>query len=145
MKNGFTIIELSVVIGIVVLLFLISIPAFRAYQPSLQLSGVVRDLVTDLRYAGQLSVDEQVNHGIRFYVAENKYEILKIRDTVEILETKLLPSEVSFQQISGLTNDQVIFNPYGAAQEAGTVIFLNSDNATSTVDIRPSGFVKVIK
>ena len=72
MRNGFTLIELLVVIGILSLLFLIGIPAFRAYQPALQLSGSVRELVTDLRYAGQLSVDEQVNHGVRFSVSEGR-------------------------------------------------------------------------
>jgi prepilin-type N-terminal cleavage/methylation domain-containing protein len=145
MKNSFTLIELLVVMGIISLFFLISIPSFRAYQPSLQLSGTVRDLVTDLRYAGQLSVDEQVNHGIRFNIAANKYEIIRFGETEEVLETKLLSSEVELQQISGLSGNQVIFNPYGAAQEAGIVTLINSDNTTSSVDIRPSGFVKVIK
>ncbi len=87
MRSSFTIIELLVVIGIISLLFLIGIPAFRAYQPSLQLSGTVRELVTDLRYAGQLSVDEQVNHGIRFDIAANKYEIIKFGASEEVLET----------------------------------------------------------
>ena len=106
MRSSFTIIELLIVIGIISLLFLIGIPAFRVYQPSLQLSGTVRELVTDLRYAGQLSVDEQVNHGIRFNIAANKYEIIKFGVSEEVLETKLLPSEVWLQQISGLSDNR---------------------------------------
>ncbi|GAI55728.1 unnamed protein product, partial [marine sediment metagenome] len=66
-KSAFTLAELLVIIGIIGILALISIPAFRAYQPNLQLSSMVRELVTDLRYAQQLAVAEQVEHGIRFF------------------------------------------------------------------------------
>lgn len=144
-KNSFTLIELLIVIGIIGILALIGIPSFRYYQPTLQLSGTTRTLVTDLRYAGQLAVTEQIEHGVRFSTTTDQYQIIRYGVTEEILKSKDFPEEVSFQQITGLTNDEVIFNPYGAAKETGTVTLINTKNSTITIDIRPSGFVKIIK
>ena len=145
-KRGFTLTELLTVIGIIAILFLIGIPVFRAYRPSLQLSGSVRELITDLRYVQQLAVTEQVDYGIRFFVAEDKYQIVKYITEEEPLEEKKLPSQVSFHQIEDLTDDRVLFNPYGAVKdEAGTITLINIRNDTTTIDIRPSGFVKIIQ
>jgi len=145
-KRGFTLTELLTVIGIMAILLLIGIPVFRAYRPSLQLSGSVRELITDLRYAQQLAVTEQVDYGIRFFIAEDKYQIIKHVAEEELLEEKKLPSQVSFHQTEDLTDDRVLFNPYGAVKdEAGTITLINTRNDIATIDIRPSGFVKIIQ
>lgn len=141
---GFTLIELLTVISIIGVLALIGIPAFRAYQPSLELSGAVRKLVGDLRYAEQLAVTEQVNHGISFSSSTNQYQMISYGAVEETLASTTLPEKVSFYQIAGFTNDQVIFNLYGAVKEAGSITLITKD-ATTTIEIRPSGFVKIIK
>lgn len=144
-EKGFTIVEILVTLAIAGLLALIGIPAFKNYQPDLELSGTVQGLVGDLRYAQQLAVTEQVEHGIRFFIVDRKYQIIRYGNPEEVLKSQALPAKVSFQEIDGLTNDQVIFNPYGAVKEAGQVSLINTKNSTTTIDIRPSGFVKIIK
>ncbi len=144
-NKSFTIIELLIVIGILSILFSIGIPAFRAYQPALQLSGTVREITTDIRYAEKMAVNEQINHGVRFSTSSNQYQIIRFGATEEVLETKSLPDQISFCQISGLSESQVVFNPYGAALESGSVVLINNRNTTTTITIRPSGFVKIIK
>jgi len=143
--RGFTLIELLTIIGIFSILALIGIPAFRAYQPSLQLSGAVRELVTDLRYAEQLAVTEQVDHGIRFSTSTNQYQIIRYGAVEETLASTTLPEKVSFYQITGFTNGQVIFNPYGATKDPGSITLINIKNATTATDVRPSGFVEIKK
>ena len=144
-KNGFTLVEILMVLGIVGILALIGIPAFKIYQPSLQLSGVVRGLTTDLRYAEQLAITEQIEHGIIFLPGTGQYQIVRFGDPEEVLELKTLPQEVDFQEITGFTDNKVIFNPYGAPKESGMIILVNTKNSTSGIDIRPSGFIKIIK
>lgn len=146
-KNGFTLTEILVIIGIIGILALIGIPAFRSFKSSLELSGIVRELVTDLRYAQQLTVTEQINHGVRFDFTENKnkYQIIKYLGTdgesEEILKEKSLPEGIYFQEIDNF--NEAKFNPYGAAVENGKVRLVNTK--TKTIDIRPSGFVKIKK
>jgi len=142
---GFTLIEILTVIFILGILCLIGVPAFKTYQPSLQLSGTVRELVTDLRYAEGLAVTEQIDHGVRFFFEEGQYQIIRYGASEEIIKSKNLPQGVSFQEITGFTNNQAVFNPYGAAREAGIITFINTKNSTTTIDIRPSGFIKIIK
>ena len=142
-KKSFTLIELLVVISIIGIITGISWATFKALQPSLQLASVVRDLVTDLRYAQQLAVTEQVNHGIHFSSTTDEYQIIKYGTTTQTLLEKSLPQEISFHQITGFINDEVIFNPYGAVKEIGTISLINSKAETKTIEVRPSGFVKI--
>ena len=144
-KKGFTLTEILIVIGIFAVLVGIIVPVFRVYQPTLQLSGTVRDLVVDLRYAQQLSVTEQVNHGVRFSVADNDYQIIKHGETEEVLLSKELPETVVFYEINGLIDNQAVFNPYGAVAEAGSIALINTKDEITIIDIRSSGFVKIIK
>jgi len=141
-KESFTLTEVIIVLSIMGIIVLIGLPAFRLYRPSLRLSGTVRELVSDLRYTEQLALTEQINHGIRFFSGENKYQIIKYSETEEILEEKSFPPEISFYSISGFTNDQVVFNPYGAASEPGIVTLISTGNSTATIEIKSSGFVK---
>ncbi len=144
-KNSFTLIEFLTIIFILGILMLIGVPAFKVYQPSLQLSGTVRELVTDLRYAESLAITEQVEHGVIFFLETDQYQIIRHGASDEIIKSKNLPPEVSFQQIMGFTNNEAVFNPYGAAKETGSITLVNTKNSTSTVDIRPSGFIKIIR
>ncbi|GAI45471.1 unnamed protein product, partial [marine sediment metagenome] len=73
-KNSFTLIELLVVILVIGIITGISWGAVRALQPSLRLGSVARDLTTDLRYAQQLAVSQQVDYGVRFSTATNEYQ-----------------------------------------------------------------------
>lgn len=144
-QQGLSLIELAVIIAVIAVLALLTMPFFRIFSSNLQFSSAIRKLVTDLRYAEQLSVTEQVEHGIRFSLADNKYRLIKFDVNETELEVETLPQNVSFQSISGLTNNEARFNPYGAAKEAGFIVLQNNTNATTAVDIRPSGFIKIIK
>jgi len=145
MKNGFTLTELFTIIAVIGILFLIGFPTFRAYQPTLQLNGAIRELITDLRYAQQLTVTEQIDHGVYLSTSTDSYQIIKYDETEEILEEKSLPDKVSFLNVSGFTGDIVRFNPYGAVDEAGEITLINTKGATTTIEVRPSGFVKITK
>jgi len=144
-RESFSLIEILIIITVIGILVLISIPVFRIFEPALQLSGVTRDLVSDLRYAQQLTVTEQVEHGVRFSISLEKYQVIRYVTPEEILKEKELPSLVSFEKIEGFTNDEVKFNPYGAVKESGTVTLKSDREKTTTIDVRPSGFIKILK
>lgn len=144
MKKGFSLIELLIVLVVVGVLVLISMPAIRSYEPTMQLSGATRELISDIRYAQQLSVTEQIEYGIRFFSLSDEYQIIKHNPEEEIIQVKYLPDQVSFGQITEFIEDELKFNPYGAVREPGTIILINTKSVIKTIDVRASGFVKLL-
>jgi len=142
-KPGFSLIELMIIIGVIVILSLATIPAFRAYGPRLELSGTARELIGDLRYVQQLAVTEQKEYCIKFFPAEKKYQTFQCGEGT-FLKEKILPTQIQTLTVEGLTDNEVRYNPYGAVKEAGNVILTNVKSQTKTVSIKPSGFVDVL-
>ncbi len=143
--RGFTLTEILIIIVIILILILISIPYFRTLQPAIQLSGAVREIVSDLRYAQQMAVTEQIEYGIRFIDDFNEYQIIRYKETEEVVQSKKLPATVVFYEIDGFVENQAIFNPYGAVKESGSIELINTNNEITMIDVRPSGFVRIIK
>ena len=146
-QQGFTLIEFLIITGIFVILVGIGIPTFRSYQPDLQLSGAARNLVSDLRYAQQLAITEQVKHGIYFIPPEKKYEIRRYGAATSTLKTISLPEEIQTLTIDEEfinNNNTVKYNPYGAVDITGIIILENTKNNTTTIEVKPSGFVRII-
>jgi len=133
--------EILVVISILGILFLISIPVFKSFQPTLQLNGVVRNLVSDLRYTQQLAVTEQFDYCLQFFSTE-KYQIIQCGGTQPVKEI-FLPEEIIELIINpALSNNEIRYNPYGAVKESAAITLKNSKDKTKIVEVRPSGFVR---
>jgi len=143
MKTGFTLIEFLVVVAIIGIIASISWVALKTLQPSWRLDGAARDLAADLRYAQQQSVTEQINYGVHFSSTTNDYQIIGYGTTTENVLEKFLPEGIIFYQIAGFSDEEVVFNPYGAVKEAGSVSLINANEKTKIIEIRPSGFVKI--
>lgn len=132
-------------VGIVIIMAGVSFAVFSALRPSLQLGSVSRGLITDFRYAQQMAVTEQVNHGVHFSTSTDTYQILRYGTTTEEVASKSLPEAIDFQEIAGFSDNEVVFNPYGAVQETGTVVLVNTAQESKTIEVRPSGFVRLKK
>ncbi len=139
-RKGFTLIEILTVLTIVILISLISVAFLRTTQPSSTLNSAVQNLITDIRYASELSTATQVNHRVQF--STDRYSIIRLSEPNFTVKEILLTSPL---QISGttLTNDRVEFNTLGAANENGTVTLLYNADLSATIDIRPSGYVRL--
>lgn len=143
-NKGNMLIDLLVALGIIALLSTISIPYLRKYQPNLKLNATARDLTTDIRYAQQLTVTEQKVHLVSLNDAQDKYEILKIdAAATSTVKSVSLDAEVSFKEISGLTNNQIVFNFYGGVSQSGQIILTNINNVDAVINIKPSGYIQL--
>ena len=56
---------------------------------------------------------------------------------------KSLSEGVIFYQIIGFSDEEVVFNPYGAVKEMGSVSLINIEEKIKIIEVRPSGFVKI--
>lgn len=139
---GFTFAEIIAVIMVIAILALVSLPIYTQIRPTLNLSTETRDIVSDLRYAQQLSVTEQVNYSVSFNQAQNQYTITNTSNG-QVTKNKNINPVISIESITGLTNNTVTFNVTGAALETGTITLKNTNDVTSVISIKPSGYVKI--
>jgi Tfp pilus assembly protein FimT len=142
--KAFTILELILIIAILGIMVSVSLFAILNLIPSLKIDSASRDLITDLRYAQELALSQQIDYSVYFMTSTQEYKIIKKTSPQEEILTKKLPSGIYFKEIDFL-NNEVIFNLYGAVKEAGKVILENQNGKEVTIQISPSGFSKIIK
>lgn len=140
--NGFTLLEMLVAISIITVIVVIGLPFYRNLMQNLNLSSATRTMASDLRYAQQLSVTSQVNHQVIFDLISESYQI-KNSQTQTIIKIAPLPDDISLDSVNDLPDNTITFNATGAATSTGTIILSNLNYKTSTIEIKPSGYVKI--
>lgn len=144
-KWAFTLIEILIAISIIIILASMVFININNYQPTIDLNGITREIVGDLRYAQELAVAQQIKYGIQFFTDEKKYQLIKYGAEETIIKERELPQTVSFYSIEGLSLNRVRFNSYGAVEESGKIILVNDNSIRRTIIIRPSGFVEIVE
>ncbi len=140
MKKGFTLIEIVIVIALIALSTSLGFTAFSRYRSAVDQSGEVRELIDDLRYAKELSVSQQIKHGIDFDFNNNGYLIVKDGSEKEILDRKHFSTGVQIKDVNGYS--EVRFTNFGAVFRAGSVL-IRKENNLKEIIIKPSGFIDV--
>ena len=141
--KGFTAIELLVVLGIIIIISLVSIPLLANYQKTTKLRSEARVLATNLRLTQQLAITEQTIYHLKLFPETNIYQIIN-SETSAVTKEVELDSEITINEITGFTDNTVQFNATGGTLEIGNIILTNTKNATSTLEIKPSGYVEII-
>ena len=141
--RGFSLVQLLTVIAIIAIMATISIPALRQYGPNIKLKAAARQIVSDLRYAQQLTVSQQKIYYLEIDVAGRRYTLALESDSTNPLKTTILPDGINFQTVSGFTGNRVVFNSYGAVSEAGQIILTNDQGNAYTINVKPSGYVQL--
>lgn len=106
------------------------------------MDSTIRDVASDLRYAQQLAVAEQVVYKVSFNIPQNNYSIINSASG-QTIKSQTINSRILIQQINGLANNTVNFNATGGVTQSGFIVLLNETNNTSTIEIKPSGYVKI--
>ncbi|HNW09391.1 MAG TPA: prepilin-type N-terminal cleavage/methylation domain-containing protein [bacterium] len=141
-QTGFTLIEVAIILSVIGIITLVSLPVYQQIQPNISLNSETREIVSNLRYAQQLSVTEQKKYGIVFNQGPNNYA-LKNTETGSIIKNFEIQSQITIADISGFTDNTVIFNVAGAVLESGTITITNLQNEQNIIEIKPSGYVKI--
>lgn len=140
-ENGMTLVEIMAWIAVTMILTTISIPFIRKFRPNFELDGSTRDLASDLRLAQQLSVAEQIVYYIDLATSTRSYAIFKTGSSTPI-KTYILPTEVSYDEVTGLSNNRISFNSYGGVSQSGSITIKNSTRS-KVINIKPSGYVEL--
>lgn len=141
-QAGAALIQLLVVIGIVAVIAVVSFPRLTEYTNDLELKSSTKALLANLKLAQQKTVTEQVKYAVRLTPAGNNYFLVKKTDPEEVLENWSLNNNVYFSTITGLANNEAVFNFAGAVDFTGNVTLTHLDTGKQTlVNIKPSGYV----
>jgi len=145
-QKSFTLIELLTVMVVIGILVLVGMPALRNFQPTLKLNGIVRSLMSDLRLTQQLAISEQLEYCLVLpepFPSDRNYQIIQC-DQAEVFKQVFIPEEITgLSIIPSLSNSEVRYNPYGSVKESAQIILENINNKTKTIDVRPSGFIRI--
>ncbi len=145
MKNGFTLVELLIVIGIIVILAAATIPIYGNLQISSQLNDNNLLIIQALRSAKERSVVGYNNssHGVKFF--SNQFVLYQgssyaARNSSYDSVTELAP--VLFLSTT-LNNDEINFSKgLGVPDNVGTTTLAHSSGGERTVSVNSLGKVE---
>lgn len=136
-------IEILTVLGIMSVTSVLSMSFWQHYQPTLKLEGETRKLTSDLRLTLSEALTTQTRHCLRFNVDQHLYQIVKapLSRPETVIRTTRLDALISVPEITLL---EVCYSADGAPSAVGRIVY--SNNAKNiAVEIRPSGYVKIIR
>jgi len=156
-KNGFTLIEALTIVGILIVLVAISIPAFRFFQRESDLNNSVEETLNILRLAQNKTIASEgasqygvhfetekfvLFKGVNYDPSATDNEIHNLPKSVEIYKVELVGggSEVVFDRVTGTTNQfgKVYFQLKTDISKNKTIYIENSGQVGLTSPTVPS-------
>ena len=119
-KNGFTLIELMIVVSIIAVSTAIAVPTFVSWAPKFRLNSGADNLEKNLMLARISAISQNSNVIVEFFESQRKYKV-KYKDKTDVYE---LPEGVHFD---GVGTSILTFNKIGQA-DTNMIIKLYSDS-----------------
>lgn len=126
--NGFTLVELMIVIAVMGIMTAIAIPSYQTFMAQRRLNGAAREVMSDLMAARMKSITK--NNRFRLIVVDTaQYQILddannnNAVDAGEAIQAKNIQTNYYDVTLSKTANP--IFNPRGTATLGGTITVTN--------------------
>lgn len=144
-RRGFTMVELVVVVGMIVLLGAFLTPTYQLLLSQFQLSATVEQVAEQVRLAQQKTVTEQQIYGLTFTAGASTiptflYNPGNGNKTTQ--STFTLPAYISIYQVNFNGNNDVRFSTSGAPNVSGNLVLRDTIRLKNrTIEIRPSGTV----
>jgi len=144
-RQGVTLIELIVTIGIIGILTAVGAPTVSHFLPGIQLNGSARVLSTNLREAQERTITEQKPYSIRFSTttSPNYYQLIRIDGgSEEIIKKINLANNQTVSLQNTITNNQIVFSTDGGPSSNGQIT-LTINGGNKIVSVSPAGFIKI--
>ncbi len=153
-SNGFTLIEIIVVIVIIGIITMVAVPQMANTLRTKRLYDAVEKLNDDLNYCRDYAISQRTNTWIRFRIAQNRYRMFygdswgsrvrlidPARNTTAWFRIGDDFTGVSLQSVS-FRRRRISFDWWGTPSEGGTVVLTNGlNNRTITVNAE-TGYVQ---
>ncbi len=147
-QGGFSLVELLIVMGLIVILAAVTVPLFLTNIPKYRLRGAARMVVSDFQRAKLEAVKRNCNVEIRFtpgvYNANGgvgSYKIVEMAGGTTLL-TKVMPQYVTLYA-TGLVANKSGYNSQGLALNTGSVYLVNNQATSYKLSISNAGYVSM--
>ena len=172
-NQGFTLLELLIVILFVGIIMAIGIPNFSKLKEKYEINGQAQKVYFDIMLARSTSVNNNNNVSVTFDVSKNLYKIHddtnsdNVEDQGESIKSVNLENNVEFGYVPGLrdidgnmvtspifmeSGNTVTFNSRGQASKGGSIFLIHkndigiSNNRLRSINIlRATGAVEYLK
>lgn len=133
-NDGFTLIEITIVVTIIGIMAFIAVPNFKSWMHHTRYTGFVRDAYTEFQQGRNRALSTGIGHEV---VVDPGNETIRLRRTSDgVFVRSLLVSPSSCDIVSGTS---VTFSSNGTASTNGNVRIQNkfqaTDNQTITVTL----------
>jgi len=150
--EGFSLIELMVVLAVFAIVTAIALPGLNKFLRSVELNSTVERMATSLRVIRQRAVTENNNY-VAVLGADDNIAWWDDDDNDGVKDgteksggNAAIPSwmTVTNDPLNPFASDTLTFAPNGSASQSGTIIFSNAEGYQRTLSvIRPTGMVTV--
>jgi prepilin-type N-terminal cleavage/methylation domain-containing protein len=145
LRKGFTLLELVVVMGVIVLIATFTVPTYQLLLSQLELSSAVDQVSGQVRYAQQKTVSEQTIYGVTFTSGSTSVPLFSYNagtSTKTTVSTVTLPGYIQIDVVSLSNQTDIRFATSGAPNYSGYITLRDTvRNKSRKVEIRPSGTV----
>lgn len=140
MKKGFTLIEMMVAVGILVVIFSIASPFLINFSNNQETESAVEEIVSVLRSAQEKSIiaENDTSWGVDFSLVQR---YLLINDLSAVKEEYQLPEGVKLE----INNKKIFFSKLSGLPNQATEIVLTGANKRYKIDINLKGRVDFYK
>jgi Tfp pilus assembly protein FimT len=160
--QGFSLVELSLVVGMTAVLAAFSIPMFSSAMRDMQLISDARSIATTLSYA-RLSASSQITHyRVSFDLNNNQWTLSKLNRSNGNFETQgstsrlsngVANSGIAFKSTSSSaptgfstsSSTTITFNSRSIPIEGASVVYLSDQNNNYAVTVSLSGKVQFLR
>ncbi len=145
-KNGFSLIELILVIAILVILSSLAVGYFRNFAKNVELEEISKKIISDLRNSREkaMSGENNLKWGTHFINgASDYYEIFSTPTDYSggtVSETSYLPSAIYFAEPGEGQNSDVIFSKITGTTTVKTIT-ISSEGNQKTINVGSLGNV----
>lgn len=146
--QGFTLLELIIVVLVIALVLAVSYPSLSRGSTSIRLRATGRDIISTFRYAREKAVTEQT--GMRVTVDREKQELILSDELGDGARKYRLPENVKIQRMAAGGNEVaegslvVRFLPNGSADSAELLIESKSGSTLRIVTDPITGGARVV-